>query len=177
MNAFEKIFNSYAREAFRLETLPEYRIDEEWINFQNYRATGALVQDADLKHYLEQVSNDSKNGKRHIRARSFQIPPSEYLRFETQIGYLPQSQHGCEFAFIEQANLEKLCKEITESHSLRDFWLFDETHLFFIHYNSQGEFQGIVQETDPVIIESSIRLKNQILQDGKPLDAFLRLIK
>ena len=49
MDELSRLFEEYRTEAFRLELLPQYKVEGEWENFEIFLSTGNIIQDNDLK--------------------------------------------------------------------------------------------------------------------------------
>lgn len=173
MQDFSQIFENYISEAFRLETLQQYKVDDEWINFQEFLNSGKVIADKDLLEYLELVERKVASGKRHIRSRVFSLPLSPYVKFETAVGYIPQSKVGVEMNFIEEKVIAEITSEILQGNDVKDFWLFDHQHLFFVNYTKEGEFLDLQAELNPDIIARYVQFRNVIVQRSMTLSAFL----
>ncbi|GAB3430712.1 DUF6879 family protein [Niabella aquatica] len=170
----DKIFKEYKSEAFRLETLPQYKVEGEWECFQEFQKRKEVIQYQDLIEYLDETKIKIQEGKRHIRVRAFKSPITGYLQFETLVGYVPQSKIGVELNFIDYNKMETLLKDVNvEKSQIKDFWLFDKTYLFYIIYNSHGEFQDIVEETETSIIQLYVDIRNLLINNSFTLSCFL----
>lgn len=153
MNELGQLFLNYKEEAYRLETLPFYRVKGEWENFEIYKNTGNAIQDEDLKSYLADVKSKIANGAQHIRARVLEVPVNEYQVFETKVGYIPSSELGTAFYFMNRPEFNKILEsDFDNSFLLRDFWLFDNKDLAFMNYNESGEWTGFEIVSDMDII-------------------------
>ena len=142
MNELENLFQSYKKEAFRLEILPFYKVDGEWKDFQHYLKTGELVQDQEFLNYLVQTKIRIDAGANYIRCRVVENPINDYQVFETQLGYIPYAGLGAELYFIERAVYNDLLSSHKQYQLITDFWLFDEKQVAFMNYNSENEWQG-----------------------------------
>lgn len=158
-------FVKYENYAFRFESLPIYHVDGEWEDFQYYLKTNIAKQNKELILFQNDIDNMIKKGRKHIRTRILPQVPNEYIKFETQVGYIPQSKIGVEFNFI----LEEDFKKYSYNISLNDFWLFDDKYLFHIIYEEDGKFKKIEQIFDKNILKKSINFMKDSLKVSKTL--------
>ncbi len=171
MKTLSTLLNSYGKEAFRLETLPSYTVESEVESLQHFLKTGEILPVADTETYIQTQALKIQGGKRHIRGRVVPSPITDYFRFETQVGYIPQAQNNFELYFLDQ---EDVVKQIEENDlSNRDFWLFDEKEVIFMQYDSAGKFLGGEYSDDPAIINQAIQVRDFFIKNGKPLSYIL----
>lgn len=169
----QNAFNNYKDYAFRMETLPVYKVAGEWDDYQSFLKTKKLNQSDDLKSFILGIEKMITNSnKRHIRTRVYPEFINSYLEFETKIGYIPQSKIGVEFNFIKKDDFEKL----ENIYNLQDFWLFDDKYLFLMNYSDDGVFINSETCTDENIVRSAILLKNATFEKAKTLSFFLNKI-
>ena len=75
---------------------------------------------------------------------------SDYIRWELSWGYQPGVAAGEEVCIIPVADGEW---PVDVPH--RDFWLFDDTELYDMHYTVDGTWLGAEPVTDPSRIEQA----------------------
>jgi hypothetical protein len=168
----QNAFTKYQHYAFRMETLPVYKVSGEWEDYQSFLKTKELRQNEDLKSFISDIKNTLCNQeKRHIRTRVYPEIMNSYLEFETKIGYIPQAKIGVEFNFISERDFGSL----ENTYNLQDYWLFDDRYLFLMNYSSTGEFISVEKCRDEKIIKSAIFLKDTSFEKAKTLSFFLTL--
>ncbi|MBC9718988.1 hypothetical protein H9Y04_41325 [Streptomyces sp. TRM66268-LWL] len=126
-------FRDFRREAWRLETLPEYRVPQEAdeiaaflagerIDLHAYMETDEYVAD------LRRVRTEGKSkGRVHIVTR----PLSDYLAYEFMY-YLPHSRAGEDIRILDVTDREN------PLDGVEDFWLFDTSEVVLMNYAPDG---------------------------------------
>ncbi len=170
MSKIGKLFSTYKHEAFRLETLPFYKVKGEWASYQEYLETGKIIQDISIIKYISESKQMIEKGRRHLRARIIPNPLNDYFIFETLVGYLPQSRVGFEFFFVEEKNA--LTKSV-EDGNIKDFWLFDKSTLLLMSYNTEGEFLKAEISNDKDLISKCIQIRDSFVSNGESLNYIL----
>jgi len=173
MDELSRLFEEYRTEAFRLELLPQYKVEGEWENFEIFLSTGNIIQDNDLKEYLKDVDFKITAGAKHIRARVLENPPNSYQIFETQVGYIPSYKLGTELYFINRSDFEEVIRTYFKDCSkIKDFWLFDNKDVVFFNYDNQGQWLGyeIGSKED---LKMCVKLKSLIIERSFDLMFFL----
>ncbi|MEC3994434.1 hypothetical protein VSR01_13185 [Actinacidiphila sp. DG2A-62] len=130
-----ELFDTFEREAFRLETLDDYS------RSGNVAAYGAFLagepQPEDYNEaWVSEVRAHTSKGRRVYRVHVLARPLTPYLRFELGWGYQKNMTGGEEFYILdttEQAN---------PVAGAPDFWLFDESITARMSYTESGAFQG-----------------------------------
>ena len=171
MSEIGRLFKTYQFEAFRLETLPQYKVPGEWENFQKYLKTGEVISDTGLIEYNSDAKEMIKKGRSHIRARVIPNPISNYFIFETKVGYKPQLELGFDFYFIK----DSLFKNKSFAN-IQDFWLFDKKILLLMSYDDEGQFVSAEISDNENKIRDCIEIRNYFIDNGKPLSYIIDLI-
>jgi hypothetical protein len=130
------MFGTFKRSAFRLETLPEYSVDEEQAEFARYLAGEPLPNVPEMEDWLDLVRRAVAQGKVFERVRVLPDPLTPYARFEIDWGYLYNATAGERIAV---APASAWAKTSTKSG---DFWLFDDEIVFAMEYDDAGAWLG-----------------------------------
>ncbi|MGH3648665.1 MAG: DUF6879 family protein [Micromonosporaceae bacterium] len=162
-DTWQEFFDSFEREAFRLETLPVYRVEGERSEYQRFLDTGgADIRDDDpwwarVRHYRE---TDRWIGRVHIVSR----PLTDYLRFE--------------FAFYRHSVLageEVRILDVTDQPDpglpQQDFWMFDESRVVRMDYEADGAQVGreLLEGVDPA---PYVAWKHLALEHSEPFTEY-----
>jgi hypothetical protein len=134
-----RLFESFTSSAFRLETLPQYRVpqDAEWL--QRFRAGEPRPQGRDDRPWLQTVRAAKERGARMQRVRLVESPLTEYQRFQFSWGY-PENTAAGEEIFILDHEPPGLLRV--------DFHLFDDRLAVILEYDDAGRFlRPVVAET------------------------------
>lgn len=131
---WETFFESFEREAFRLETLPVYNVKGEWDEFQHFLATGDPSCSDDDEWYQE-VRNYRATGRWIGRVHIVTRPLSDYLRFEFA-AYPYNVRAG------EEVHILDLTDQPNPGLPDQDFWMFDESKVVRMDYAEDGTQLG-----------------------------------
>lgn len=170
----QDLFATYQTEAFRLEILPQYQLDNEWSNFQRYITDDHLSAPEGLRERLIAIAEKTATGAQYLHARVIDTPIALYQRFQVLTQLIPAAALGADIRFIERENfLTLLHNEFGGNFEAQDFWLFDKTHLVVVHHDEEGRFERFEAVTDPKIVQACIILRQCLLIDCFDMDALL----
>ncbi|GAA0955079.1 DUF6879 family protein [Nonomuraea longicatena] len=162
---FGRLFETFEREAFRLETLDFYDSGGTQIGLPAFLAGEEEPEQFKNSPWTVTVSNAVQAGKRMYRAHVVTTPLTDYLRFEFAWGYHRNAKAGEEFYILDlaQRNVPGL-----PSH---DFWLFDEQKVVRMDYDDQGAYLGaeVLPETRTA---EYVRYRDLALEHAESLAAF-----
>lgn len=168
MSEFCKLFQDFKNEAFRLELLPEYEVDEEKEYFKKFKQDTSLSAPIDFnKEWLELIAiktrqNTHINRVRYIDKNNI----TDYLLFEIKWGYSENIKAGENIYEINSVNSDVFTKRVP---LFQDFWLFDNKTCIIMEYDNSGRFIGI-SKVDNKYLEDYIGLKNYLIDKSKILD-------
>lgn len=128
------LFDTFEREAFRLETLDDYSRSG---STDAYRA---FVEGQDKPgdynaDWLAEVRDYVGSGRRMYRVHVLTRPLTPYLRFELGWGYVTNVTAGEEFFILDVTDRPNPLPD-----SAGDFWLFDSATPVPMHYTPDGKF-------------------------------------
>jgi hypothetical protein len=130
-----ELFDSFEREAFRLETLDDYSKSG---SVEAYKAF--LAGESKLEGYnsdwVAEVRGYVNEGKRIYRVHILSRPLTPYLRFELGWGYRANMLGGEEFFILDTT------EQPNPLEGVGDFWLFDESAVGVMRYDEAGKFLG-----------------------------------
>lgn len=122
---FNKLFEMFTIEAFRLETLPIYDVEEEKEAIKEFRETGRVVNNID-KEWMDLL----KIGKPVKRLRLLSNPLSDYEIFELEV-YKSNLSYGEDIRIVNRDKFDE---------QLQDFWIFDMKWIGIMKYDKTGKF-------------------------------------
>ncbi|KJS60868.1 DUF6879 family protein [Streptomyces rubellomurinus] len=129
---FGRLFETFERTAFRLETLAVYDVDEEREEFADFLAGKGLPPESSDNPWVRSMTN---LGKHVARVHVLRSPLSDYLRYELA-SYPGNITAGEAIGIIDKARQE------VAGLPDHDFWLFDDALVYRMHYSDTGEFLG-----------------------------------
>lgn len=135
-----ELFDTFEREAFRLETLDDYGKSGNMDAYQAF-LSGQPQPDGYNESWVSQVRAYTSSGKRIYRVHVLSRPLTPYLRYELGWGYRKNVTGGEEFFILDTTD------KPNPLEGVEDFWLFDEGAAVIMHYDAGGAVTG--RETVP----------------------------
>ncbi|MGX8907746.1 DUF6879 family protein [Streptomyces netropsis] len=136
-------FRDFRREAWRLETLPQYLVPqeaEEFAAFKNGARFPGPYEDSWTALIRKHTTSGGGIGRVHILAR----PLSDYLRFEFERYYRHQAPAGEDIRILDVTDRPNPLPDV------QDFWMFDRSTVVLMHYEEDGrQISRELYEGDP----------------------------
>ena len=153
----DSLFDNFESVAFRLETLPFFASDTRKPGFQTYLDTGKLPADHNAP-WRQEVRDGTLRGRSYHRLRLFSSPLTDYERYERDV-----------YALSIEAG-EVIRAVFRSEHEVgADFWLFDNSWIAYMEYDSEGEFLGTqvheVSDSEKGMTSKWIRIFEQEAKD------------
>ncbi|MGB3440432.1 MAG: DUF6879 family protein [Actinophytocola sp.] len=162
-DAWREFFDSFTQEAFRLETLPAYRVGSEQGEYEKFLRTGELnIPDDDA--WLTRVRHFRKTGRTVRRVHLISWPLTDYLRYEFSV-----------YRYTVAAGEDVRIMDTTNHPDVRlpdhDYWLFDNEAVVRMDYSTDGTQLGreLLENIDPA---TYIAWKELALLHSKPFSAY-----
>ncbi|WP_030413398.1 DUF6879 family protein [Streptomyces sp. NRRL S-1448] len=124
-------FADIKREAWRLETLPQYVVPQEAEDFAAFRE-GRPMTPYGPSSYTERVSRQRAEGKCNGRVHIVTQPLSEYLRFEFSRYYETHARAGDDIRILDVTD------RANPLEGVQDFWMFDRAEVVLMNYEEDG---------------------------------------
>ncbi|MER0241175.1 DUF6879 family protein [Streptomyces sp. HSW2009] len=129
------LFDEFATEAFRLETLDDYSKSGSVDAYRLFCEGREKPVDYNAD-WLDEVKAHVDAGRRVYRVHILTRPLTPYLRFELGWGYVTNATAGEEFFILDVTDRGNPLPNVG------DFWLFDSTAAAPLHYGEEGDFIG-----------------------------------
>lgn len=129
---FGRLFDSFERTAFRLETLTTYDVEEEREEMARFFAGEDMGPEWDDNPWVRSMTD---KGKQVSRVHVLTSPLTDYLRYELA-AYPGNIRAGESIGIIDRA--EQTVVGLPD----HDFWLFDDRDVYRMHYTEGGAFVG-----------------------------------
>ncbi|MEU0935243.1 DUF6879 family protein [Embleya sp. NPDC005971] len=123
-------FDSFEREAFRLETLSAYTLVGEEHEYAEFMATGRLVLPDD-DPWLTQLARYRDSGRRVGRVHVVTPPLSDYLRYEFA-AYRYNVAAGEDVRILDTTRAQNVPPMPS------DFWMLDDSKVVEMRYDEHG---------------------------------------
>lgn len=124
-------FVSFQREAWRLETLPQYRVPQEEEEIRAFMAGERIDPRSYSNEYTDDLKRVRREGKSKGRVHVVTRPLTDYLRYEFMY-YLPHSRAG------EEIRIMDVTGRPNPLAGVEDFWMFDQSEVVLMHYEADG---------------------------------------
>ncbi|MBY8858628.1 hypothetical protein K7711_19270 [Nocardia sp. CA2R105] len=158
-DAWRQFFDSFTRDAFRLETLPAYNVGSEKDEYDNFLTTAQLdIPDDDP--WLARVRKFRETGRNIARVHVITRPLTDYLRYEFAV-YRHTVTAG------EDVRILDLTGQSNPGLPAQDFWLFDDAKVVRMYYAADGTQLGreFLEGIDPA---PYVRWKETALRHAEP---------
>ncbi|MBF9071290.1 DUF6879 family protein [Streptacidiphilus fuscans] len=129
-DAWRTFFDSFEREAFRLETLNAYAMPDEDEEFKAFLETGELHIPGD-DPWLTRVRAFQASGRWIGRVHVLVRPLTDYLRYEF-------AAYAHNVAAGEDVRILDLTDQPNPGLPDQDFWLFDDQRVVEMRYRPDG---------------------------------------
>lgn len=127
---WQDFFDSMEREAFRLETLPTYKVPQEAEPLRRF-LKGEPLDAADTDAWTERLKWFATQGKTVSRVHVIRRPLTDYLRFEFE-----HYRHNVSAG--EHIRILDVTDQPDPGLPNQDFWMFDESRVVLMNYAADG---------------------------------------
>lgn len=121
----------FKSEAWRLETLPVYRVPSEDGDIRDFLSGERIDPDNYSSDYTESLRKIRAEGKVKGRVHIVTQPLTDYLRFEFMY-YNVHSQAGDDIRILDVTD------RVNPLQGVPDFWLFDRSEVVLMNYAEDG---------------------------------------
>ncbi|MGY2746215.1 DUF6879 family protein [Arthrobacter sp. UYCu723] len=126
-------FDSFRREAFRVERLPVYDVTDEAAAFESFKESGTLPSGFNHE-WVGMLEEVRQRGGVVRRLRIVSDPPTEYELFELLAAFAPGIEVGEDIRVAIRGSDDRI--------PASDFWLYDQELLERLDYSRTGVFVG-----------------------------------
>jgi hypothetical protein len=138
---FDALFDQYAHDGFRLEVRDSYLgVAYEPEPFRRFMA-GEPDDGEWLRDWTDGVRRRVIEGKTMTRVRVVTVPLGEYARFSLDVCQRLNIPAGEDIRYLPRSQAAGL-----PDH---DFWIFDSTRLFVLHFDASNDMLGAEEISDP----------------------------
>ncbi len=139
---WRRTFDAMQQEAWRLETLPAYRVPQEEEAIRRFLAGEPVTREA-TQPWFDRVKAYVASGRSVGRVHVVTQPLTDYLRFEFEY-----YRHNVEAG--EAVRILDVTNRANPLEGVQDFWMFDRSRIVLMHYESDGtQVNREVYEGDP----------------------------
>lgn len=134
-DAWQAKFRDFQSEAWRLETLPAYKVPQEEDDIRAFIEGQRIDPHAYSNEYTEDLKRVRREGKTKGRVHVVSRPLSTYLQYEFMY-YRPHAWAGEDIRILDVTGRENPLADI------QDYWLFDKSTVVLMHYAADGTQTG-----------------------------------
>lgn len=159
-------FRDFQTEAWRLETLPAYKVPAEEEEIREFLAGSRIDPHTYADEYTDDLKRVRSAGKHKGRVRVVTRPLSDYLRYEFMY-YEPHAMAGDDIRILDVTDRENPISNV------QDFWMFDRSTVVLMNYepdgtqNSREVFEGDLtpfREAQRIALAESIPFSEYVKQ-------------
>jgi hypothetical protein len=164
---WSSMFRSFARTAFRLETLQAYAEPSEAEAFALF-LKGDPPPPLWMSEWCSMVKSHIAAGRTMRRVHVVNLPLGDYLDFEIRWGYLHTSEAGEDIRLIHRATLTPELERITRE----DFWLFDSSTVMINDYTPAGTlYQARITQVPELVLRYA-EIERRVWEMSVPFKKF-----
>lgn len=156
---FSVITHPFRYSAFRLEALQDYGGSGEDAELAAFLAGQPRPPRPEHDQWAEVIRGHVHEGRILQRVHVVTEPLTDYIRWELSWGYAPSVEAGEDVRVIAVPAGQQWPHDVQQ----RDFWLFDASELYDMHYDQDGMWLGVEQVTDPGRIVAACRWREAAL--------------
>ncbi|GAA0332174.1 DUF6879 family protein [Streptomyces blastmyceticus] len=131
-DAWDAKFRNFTKEAWRLETLPQYIVPQEAEEYSRF-LSGQPVAPEEDDEWADLIKTHRETGGTIGRVHIVTRPLSDYIRFEFAQYYAPQSDVG------EDIRILDVTDRPNPLEGVQDFWMFDRSTVVLMNYEPDGK--------------------------------------
>ncbi|MCZ4607255.1 hypothetical protein O3S80_26535 [Streptomyces sp. Lzd4kr] len=163
--AWQKKFRDFQSEAWRLETLPEYKVPQEEEEILAYMAGERIDPHTHSNAYTEDLKRVRREGKSKGRVHIVSRPLTTYLQYEFMY-YRPHAWAGEDIRIMDVTDRENPLADV------QDFWMFDKKEVVLMNYQEDGtQISREVYEGD---VTSFIENQRIALIESVPFEEYVK---
>lgn len=152
------------QEAWRLETLPVYRVPQEDEAIRRFLAGEPVTREA-TQPWFDRVQAYVASGRSVGRVHIVTRPLSDYLRFEFE-----HYRHNVEAG--EAVRILDVTDRTNPLEGVQDFWMFDRSQVVLMHYQQDGtQTSREVHEGDP---EPFCQYQRIAISESVPFEEYVK---
>jgi hypothetical protein len=166
-----RLFQTFERSAFRLETLQSYGSSGEDTAFAAFLAGQPYVRPPGKERWLGNIARARAIGATMSRVHIVREPLTDYLRFELTWAYAPNVAAGEDVRILPLARDEAWPGGLPEEH---DFWLIDDRLYDMEYANDEARsWIGVHPVDDPEQTLQARQWRDRALEMAMPWRTYI----
>lgn len=161
---WQATLHGFRESAWRLETLPVYRVPQEKDTFAAFLG-GARIADDYQSGWTDKLTEHRQNGRTVGRVHVVSRPLSDYLRCEFMY-YRPHAIAGEAIRILDVTGRDNPLADV------QDFWMFDSSQVVLMHYEPDGtQISRELYQGDPEVFRVYQRIA---LAESVPFEEYVQ---
>ncbi|MFC9132968.1 DUF6879 family protein [Streptomyces sp. NPDC057099] len=161
---WRRTFDAMEQEAWRLETLPVYRVPQEDEAIRRFLAGEPVAREA-TQPWFGRVQAYVASGRGVGRVHVVTQPLSDYLRFEFE-----HYRHNVEAG--EAVRILDVTDRTNPLEGVQDFWMFDRSRVVLMNYQQDGTQIG--REVHEGDAEPFRKYQSIAISDSVPFEEYVQ---
>lgn len=168
---FSVWFRQFQRSCFRLETLQRYGGSGEDDSIRTFLAGATPQPHPGKQEWMALVHAATRDRRTMHRVHVVTEPLTDYVRFEVAWSYAHSVAAGEDVRIVAVAEGQEWPPDLPPPGG--DFWLFDDTELFDMHYDTNGTWIGVEHTSDPDAVLKACRWRDAALCLAQPWASYV----
>lgn len=164
---WDRLWSEFSTCAFRLETLPVYKVEDELAEFERFLRGEPPPPEVADNEWIDGIRAANAAGKVIQRVRVLTPPLGDYLRYEFEWGYAFTAPAG------EDIRILDLSTVTNPGLPEQDFWFFDDSAVVLMRYEDDGTYLGATLLADPDL-DKYRRYRQLAIQFSVPFQDYWR---
>jgi hypothetical protein len=165
-----KLFATFERSAFRLETRDRYNVPSERESLQRFLAGHPDQDYARGRLWYETTRQAAAEGRPYSRVRVVTVPLGDYSRYALWCAR-DNIAAGEDIRYLDRARAADLGLPVDPP---LDAWLFDDARVAVLHFDDEDAFIGVELDEDPATVSRYQAWRELAWKHALTLDAFQR---
>ncbi|MGH3899738.1 MAG: DUF6879 family protein [Pseudonocardiaceae bacterium] len=168
---FSAWFRQFQRSCFRLETLQRYGASGEDDSIKAFLSGATPQPHPGKQEWMALVRAAVRDQRTMQRVHVVTEPLTDYVCFEVAWSYAHSVAAGEDVRIIPLTEGQQWPPDLPPAGN--DFWLFDDTELFPMRYDTEATWIGIDHTTDPDAVLQACRWRDAALHLAQPWATFV----
>lgn len=171
-DAWRSLFTTFRSSAYRLETLQSYGSSGEDASFAAFLAGETYTRSAGKTWWLDCIAAAHARGASMGRVHVVTEPLTDYMRYEIAWAYAPNVAAGEDIRIVP-VGAGQWPDDLPPPGSTTDYWLFDDTELYRMHYGAGAAWLGAQHVTDPDAVAHAREWREAARRRAVPWRAYI----
>lgn len=174
MTNLGQMFQNFTKEAFRLEILPEYKVQEEKKHYEDFLQGKLFSPVEGFLQWCEFLQNCKNSNRKVTRIHVVEDTITPYFKYQLEWGYLQSAKEGENIHLVRRSEHKNYISNLGIE---RDFWMFDQSVVFFMNYDKNGNFLNFEEIKEKEKIRKCIKIMDGLKEKIIPLSEYISYVR